>query len=189
MCNWVTFLYSRKWTEHSNPAIMEKIKIIINGGGKAFLSIKKRKRKKETWEFLLWHSGNESCRGTGVAMSCGVGYRHGLDPALLWFWQRPTATAPIWPLAWEPPYASGMGINTHTHTHKEKKRKKHDVGSGKVLETECHLFCLGIMLWRVCLCVWVCLCVKERARERQGRRERGREGESEGERDNVHKRK
>ena len=28
MCDWVTLLYSRKWTEHCKPAIMEKIKII-----------------------------------------------------------------------------------------------------------------------------------------------------------------
>ena len=28
----------------------------------------------------------------------------GLDPALLWLWCRPSATAPIGPLAWEPPY-------------------------------------------------------------------------------------
>ena len=30
------------------------------------------------------------------------------DPALLWLWPRLTATAPIRPLAWEPPYAEGM---------------------------------------------------------------------------------
>ena len=29
------------------------------------------------------------------------------DPALLWLWRRPAATAPIRPLAWEPPYATG----------------------------------------------------------------------------------
>ena len=29
------------------------------------------------------------------------------DPALLWLWHRPAATAPIRPLAWEPPYAAG----------------------------------------------------------------------------------
>ena len=29
------------------------------------------------------------------------------DPALLWLWCRPAATAPIRPLAWEPPYAAG----------------------------------------------------------------------------------
>ena len=64
-------------------------------------------------------------------MSCGVGNRHGSDPALLWFWRRPAATAPIRPLAWEPPYAVGaaqeiakkktkkkkMCIHTHRDTH------------------------------------------------------------------------
>ena len=38
-------------------------------------------------------------------MSCGVGCSRGLDPALLWLWHRPAATALIRPLAWEPPYA------------------------------------------------------------------------------------
>ena len=38
-------------------------------------------------------------------MSYGVGQRHSSDPALLW--RRPTATALIQPLAWEPPYAMG----------------------------------------------------------------------------------
>ena len=28
MCDWVTLLYRRKWTEHCKPAIVEKIKII-----------------------------------------------------------------------------------------------------------------------------------------------------------------
>ena len=44
--------------------------------------------------------------GTGVAVSCGVGRRRGLDPALLWLWCRPAATALIGPLAWEAPYAT-----------------------------------------------------------------------------------
>ena len=43
-------------------------------------------------------------------MSCGVGCRRGLDPALLWLWRRPVATAPIQPLAWEPPYAMGAAL-------------------------------------------------------------------------------
>ena len=30
------------------------------------------------------------------------------DPALLWLWRRPVATAPIRPLAWEPPNTSGV---------------------------------------------------------------------------------
>ena len=40
-------------------------------------------------------------------MRCGVGHRYGSDLALLWQWYRPAATAPIPPLAWELPYASG----------------------------------------------------------------------------------
>ena len=39
-----------------------------------------------------------------------VGWRCGSDPALLWLWHRPAATAPIRPLAWEPPYATGMAL-------------------------------------------------------------------------------
>ena len=42
-----------------------------------------------------------------VAVSCGVRCRRGSDPALLWLWCRPAATAPIRPLVWEPPYAAG----------------------------------------------------------------------------------
>ena len=56
-------------------------------------------------------------------MTCGVGRRRGSDPALLWLWYRPEATAPITPLAWEPPYAADVALektkkDKHTHTHK-----------------------------------------------------------------------
>ena len=40
-------------------------------------------------------------------MSCGVGCRRGSDPALLWLWHRLSAIAPILPLAWDPPCATG----------------------------------------------------------------------------------
>ena len=43
-------------------------------------------------------------------MSCGVGCGCGSYPTLLWLWQRPVATAPIRPLAWEPPYATGVAL-------------------------------------------------------------------------------
>ena len=46
-------------------------------------------------------------QGSGVDVSCGVGRRRGLDLVLLWLWRRLAATAPIGPLAWEPPYAAG----------------------------------------------------------------------------------
>ena len=43
-------------------------------------------------------------------MSCGVGHRHGLDPTLLWLWQRQATVAPIRLLAWEPPHALGAAL-------------------------------------------------------------------------------
>ena len=45
-----------------------------------------------------------------LTMSCGVGRRQGLDPMSLWLWHRLAATAPIRPLPWEPPYASGAAL-------------------------------------------------------------------------------
>ena len=57
-------------------------------------------------------------------MSCGVCCRH--DPALLWLWYRPAAVAPIGPLAWEPPYATGMALN---RPKKKKKTNKVDLTS------------------------------------------------------------
>ena len=43
-------------------------------------------------------------------MSCGVGCRHSSDPELLWLWCRTAATAPILPLAWQPPYVMGAAL-------------------------------------------------------------------------------
>ena len=56
-------------------------------------------------------------------MSCGVGCRRGSDPALLWLWRRPVATAPIGPLAWEPPYAAGAAQEIATTTKRQKQNK------------------------------------------------------------------
>ena len=43
-------------------------------------------------------------------MSCGVGRRRGLDLVELWVWCTPVATAPVRPLAWEHPYATGAAL-------------------------------------------------------------------------------
>ena len=51
-------------------------------------------------------------------MSCGVDHRYGLDLVLLWPWHRLAATAPIRPLAWEPPYAAGVALK------RQKDKKK-----------------------------------------------------------------
>ena len=66
-------------------------------------------------------------------MSCGVGCRRGSDPALLWLWRRPVATAPIQPLAWEPPYAAGAAQEM---AKRQKKKKK---GNEEVQTIRCKI--------------------------------------------------
>ena len=61
-------------------------------------------------------------QGSGVAVSCDVGRRHGSDLVLLWLWHRLVATAPIRPLAWEPPYVAGAALKRQ----KKKKKKKEE---------------------------------------------------------------
>ena len=55
-------------------------------------------------------------------MSYGVGCRRGSDPALLWLWHRPVATALIRPLAWEPPYAVGVALKGGKIKNKKIKK-------------------------------------------------------------------
>ena len=70
-------------------------------------------------------------------MSCGVDRRRGSDPALLWLWRRPAATAPIGPLAWEPPYAAGAAQEM---AKKDRKKRFFDefLGSLAVKDLHCH---------------------------------------------------
>ena len=44
------------------------------------------------------------------------------DPALLWLWCRPAATDLIRPLAWEPPYATGMVLKRQKNENKQTKK-------------------------------------------------------------------
>ena len=48
---------------------------------------------------------------------------------MLWLWRRLAATAPIRPLAWEPPYAVGVAL-------KSKKRKGGGEENGKKKSNE-----------------------------------------------------
>ena len=84
------------------------------------------------------------------SVSCGVGCRLGSDPTLLWLWRRPVATAPIQPLAWEPPYATGaaqeIATTTTTTTKRQNKQTNKQTNKnetilviilGDLLKTEC----------------------------------------------------
>ena len=64
-------------------------------------------------------------------MSCGVGHRHGSDSELLWLWRRPAAAAPIRPLAWKSPYATGTGTGLDKTKRQKKKKKKGERGRGR----------------------------------------------------------
>ena len=47
------------------------------------------------------------------------------DLVLLGLWRRPAVTAPIGPLAWEPPYAAGAALKdekTNKQTNKQTNR-------------------------------------------------------------------
>ena len=77
-------------------------------------------------------------------MSCGVGCRCGLDPALLCLWLRLTGAAPIWPLAWKLPYAAGVALKSKTTT-KTKNQKTFSAYSWWVV---CQ--CSSQGSWNVC---------------------------------------
>ena len=68
--------------------------------------------------------------GSGVAVSCGVGHRHSLNPAKLWLWHRMAAAALILPLAWELPYATGGVLKG-----KKQKGKKLLLNSSPLLSS------------------------------------------------------
>ena len=107
---------------------------------------KKKGKKTTLGEFLSWRSGQRIRLGTmrwrvrSLPLLSGLTIRRcrelwcrlqtGSDPALLWLWHSPMATAPIQPLAWEPPYAMGAAqeiatiTTTTTKKTKDKKKKK-----------------------------------------------------------------
>ena len=72
-------------------------------------------------------------------MSCGVGHRHGLNPALLWLWCRPEATGPIQPLGlWEPPYALDAALKRPKKKNSYLVLQRQSVGAERVgLGSQC----------------------------------------------------
>ena len=74
-------------------------------------------------------------------MSCGVGCRLGSDPKLLWLWlwRRLVATAPIGPLAWEPPYATGVAQEMAKRQKKKTNKKTKPFSDGQKRHHLCPL--------------------------------------------------
>ena len=61
-------------------------------------------------------------------MNCGVGHRCSSDLVWLWLWCRPVATAPIRPLAWEPPYAVGVALKRQKRQKQNQKKTHRKIG-------------------------------------------------------------
>ena len=49
---------------------------------------------------------------------------------MLWLWPRPTAAAPVGPLAGEPPYAAGVALKRRKKTVRRGKRKEREIRIG-----------------------------------------------------------
>ena len=62
-------------------------------------------------------------QGSGIAVSCGVGRRQGLDPALLWLWHRLAATADSTPSLGTSICRESSPRNGKKRTEKTNKKK------------------------------------------------------------------
>ena len=105
MHDWVTLLYSRKLTEDCEPTIMEKIKIIL----KSFIGVPIMAQQKWIWLASM----RTQVQSLALLSRLRIQHCHELwcrSKTQLALWCRPEAVAPIWPLAWEPPYAAGMAL-------------------------------------------------------------------------------
>ena len=65
-------------------------------------------------------------KGSGVAVSCGVGYRPSSELVLLWLWHRLADIALIWPLAWELAMCLECSLK-ETEKKKTKKQRKNAI--------------------------------------------------------------
>ena len=74
---------------------------------------------------------------SGIAVSYGIGHRRSSDLTLPWLWHRLVATAPIRPLAWEPPYASGSGLEK---AKRQKKKRKNFYSTPAKRKISCHTY-------------------------------------------------
>ena len=58
-------------------------------------------------------------------------HRLASDPELLWLWCRPSATAPIRPLAWKLPYAAGKTLKSKKERERGKEGSKEGGSEGR----------------------------------------------------------
>ena len=84
-------------------------------------------------------------KGSGVAVSCGVGWRHGSDLVFFWLWCKLAAVALIGTPGWELTHATGVALNSkikQNKTNKNNNKKKTQPNKRKPL--------LVIIKWKQC---------------------------------------
>ena len=77
-------------------------------------------------------------QGSSVAVSYGVGHRCGSNSALLWPWCRPAAAAPIQPLLWKLPCATGVALKSKNKNKTQKQKTKKQIGRAIHTQTHTH---------------------------------------------------
>ena len=78
-------------------------------------------------------------------MSCGIGRRRSSDPTLWWLWRGPEATAPIRPLAWEPPYAAGAAQEMAKKRQPKKKNYFKEMAQATIKKN--YVYKIYIYIW------------------------------------------
>ena len=83
--------------------------------------VQQKRIRLETIRLLVQSLASLVSQGSGITMSCSVDHRRSSDLALLWLWRRLAAVAPVRPLAWEPPYATGVALERQKIERKKTK--------------------------------------------------------------------
>ena len=111
--------YLQVWSSLMNQKSENKNHLWSSHHGSAEKQIWLASVRMQVWSLALL----DGLKGSGVAVSCGVGRRHSSDLAFLWLWCRLVATAPIWPqpgnlhMPWVKPLKK-------TKNRKRKKKKR-----------------------------------------------------------------
>ena len=86
-------------------------------------------------------------------MSWGVDHRLGWDMVMVWLW--PAAVAPVRPLVWEPPYASGAALKSQKKNPKNKQKRRKDVLGSSPVAQQVKDPALSLLWQWVTAVVWV----------------------------------